>query len=127
MENNRGFAFYENFWTSVQALPLDQQKDVFYAIIKYGITGEEVSIEESPIGFSFTQAFKPSLDNSVDRFNHNQENGKRGGRPSKIDSEKLRALVAKGMTAQAISEELGVSKSTIEKRDEWKHRNDFHF
>ena len=63
MEKNRGFAFYENFWTSIEQLPIEQQKDICYALVKYGITGEMVDATDNALGFAMTQAFKPAIDN----------------------------------------------------------------
>ena len=118
---NKGFAFYENFWAAIENLPLDQQKDVCYAIAKYGITGE---VDESPFGAAMTQAFKPAIDNSVERFNSGIENGKLGGRPSKITSAELVTFLNENpkVTAKETAEHFGVSESAIQKREEWKNR-----
>lgn len=124
MEKNRGFAFYENFWNSVENLPEPQQKEVIFAIAKYGITGEMVNPIENPIGFSMTNAFKLAIDNSVERFNMGIEYGKKGGRPNKIDGEELTMFLIqnKGISAKECAERFGVTESAIQKRPEWKNR-----
>lgn len=118
---NKGFAFYQNFWDSVENLPLEQQKDVVYAIVKYGITGE---IDTNPLGAAMTQAFKPAIDNSIMRFNTNADNGKVGGRPSKMSSAELSSYLIEHprATAKEVSEYFGVTESAVQKRDEWKNR-----
>lgn len=118
---NKGFAFYQNFWDSVETLPLEQQKDVIYAIVKYGITGE---MDTNPLGVAMTQAFKPAIDNSVERFNNNSDNGKIGGRPSKLSSIELTNYLLQNprATAKQVSERFGVTESAIQKREEWKNR-----
>ena len=124
MEKNRGFAFYENFWTSIEQLSIEQQKDICYAIVKYGITGEMVNANESALGFAMTQAFKPAIDNSVERFNNNSENGTKGGRPAKVSKDKLVEFLKNNpkATAKQAAEYCGVSESAIQKREEWKNR-----
>ena len=124
MEKNRGFAFYENFWTSIEHLSIEQQKEICYSIVKYGITGEMVDINENAIGFAMTQAFKPAIDNSIERFNNNSENGTKGGRPAKIAKDKLEVFLKENpkATAKQAAEYCGVSESTIQKREEWKNR-----
>ena len=118
---NKGFAFYQNFWDSVENLPLEQQKDVVYAIVKYGITGE---MDVNPLGVAMTQAFKPAIDNSIERFNGNLENGRIGGRPSKMSSIELTNYLLQNprATAREASEHFGVTESAIQKREEWRNR-----
>lgn len=129
MEKNRGFAFYENFWTSIEKLPIEQQKDICYAVVKYGITGEMVDATDNALGFAMTQAFKPAIDNSVERFNSNSENGTKGGRPVKIVKEELIEVLRGNpkITAKEVAEKLGVSESAIQKREEWKNRKSLTF
>lgn len=124
MEKNRGFAFYENFWTSIENLSIEQQKDICYALVKYGITGEMVDATDNALGFAMTQAFKLAIDNSVERFNSNSENGTKGGRPAKVVKDKLEEYLKENpkATAKQAAEYCGVSESTIQKREEWKNR-----
>lgn len=124
MEKNKGFAFYENFWNSVENLDREQQKEIIYAIVKYGITGEMESSIENPLGFSMTNAFKLAIDNSVERFNNGTEFGKKGGRPNKIDSGELSMFLMQNrtITAKECAKHFGVTESAIQKRPEWKDR-----
>lgn len=124
MEKNKGFAFYQNFWDSIENLPEDQKKEICYAIVKYGITGEMVSVQDNPLGFSMTNAFKPAIDNSVERFNNNSINGTKGGRPNKLDGRALTQFLRDNpkATAKIAAEHFGVSESTIQKREEWRNR-----
>lgn len=123
--NNKGFAFYQNFWESIENLDEAQQKEICYAIAKYGITGEMVDVATNPLGFSMTNAFKPAIDNSVERFNNNSANGAKGGRPNKIDGPMLTQFLIEhpDATAAVAAQHFGVSASAIQKREEWKNRN----
>lgn len=124
MEKNKGFAFYQNFWDSIENLTVDQQKEICYAIVKYGITGEMVSVTDCPLGFSMATAFRPAIDNSVERFNNNSLNGTKGGRPTKIDGNELIAYLQQnpGVGAKTVAQYFGVTESAIQKRPEWKNR-----
>ena len=122
MEENKGFTVYQNYWKAIEFLPEDIQKEVCLALVKYGITQEMPDPVESPIAFSLIQSWKISLDNSIERMNKAEINGSKGGRPSNIDSEKLKELIAAGKKANEIAKELGVSPETIYKRKEWKER-----
>lgn len=124
MGRNKGFAFYENFWTSIENLPVEQQKEICFSIAKYGITGEMVDALECPMGFAMTQAFKLAIDNSVERFNENSLNGSKGGRPSKMSGNELKEFLREhpNVKAKEVAEKFGVSESAIQKREEWKNR-----
>lgn len=119
---NKGFSFYQNFWDSIESLPMDQQKDVVYAIVKYGITGEMDT--SNPLGAAMTQAFKISIDNSIERFNVSTEAGKLGGRPSKVSGTALADYLRENpkATAKTVAEHFGMSESAVQKREEWKNR-----
>lgn len=124
MEKNKGFAFYQNFWDSVENLPEAQQKDIIYSIVRYGITGQMVDPVEDPLGFSLTSAFKLAIDNSVERFNGAQDIGQKGGRPSKVDSKELTEFLNENpnITAKEAAAHFGISESAMQKRSEWKLR-----
>lgn len=124
MVKNKGFSFYENFWTSIESLPLEQQKNVCYAIAKYGITGE---IDDDPLASAMTQAFKISIDNSAERFNTNNENGRAGGRPIKASDEEIKQFLIQYPTSTSaqVASYFGMSASAIQKRDIWKKRKEF--
>ena len=119
-DRNRSFVFYENFWASIEGLPIETQKEVCYAIAKYGIEGEMVSADEFPVGAAMVQAFKFSLDKSKKR----SEGGISGGRPESLGEEELvRFLMEnKGVTSKEVAEVFGVSDTTIRRKEAWKNR-----
>ena len=124
MGKNKGFVFYQNFWDSIENLPEEQKKEICYAIVKYGITGEMVNKEDNPMGFTMANAFKLAIDNSTGRFNNNVVAGVRGGRPKKLDGKALADYLLENpnVTARTAAEYFGVSESTIQKREEWRNR-----
>ena len=49
---------------------------------------------------------------------------KSGGRKKKLDDKKVYELAKEGLTAQEVADKLGVSKSSIDKSEGWKKRNE---
>ncbi len=118
---NRGFAFYENYYASMTLLPEDLKMKLGLAIIEYGMEGKR---PEDPVIAALLQGMIPSIDNSVERFNSNSENGNKGGRPSKATDEDIAAFLAENpkATAQTIADHFGMSASAVQKREPWKNR-----
>ena len=90
--NNKGFAFYESYWNAIQSLDIEQQKEVAYAIMKYGITNEMVDPAEMPIGYALTV------------------------------SNQIGELAAQGKKMSEIAELLGVSERTVGRSAAWLNR-----
>ena len=119
---NNGFAFYQNYWEAIQSLPIDQQKEVCYAIVCYGITGEMVNPASFPIGYAMTQGFKPAIDNSVDRWNNNVAKAERKALNAADRDAVISDLIQQGMNSVEIAEELGMQPSTVRKTRAWRSR-----
>lgn len=131
-EYNPGFAFYQDFFTSIECLPLEQQKEICYALAKYGITGEMVDSKEMPLGHAFTNTNKRSIDNSVDRWKINQNKAN-----YKIDNNMSRdyyiaKLINQGKNSREIAEEISelygkITDSAIRRTDPWKEKGNADF
>ena len=119
---NKGFSVYHEYWDAIKHFDPSVQGDIALATWKYCFEGEMPDPSVSPIAFGMISAWKMSLDNSIERFNNADVKGSKGGRPAKVDTEELAALVASGKKASEIAEILGVTVDTIYKRDEWKNR-----
>lgn len=129
---NPGFACYQNFYTSIEKLPIEQQKEVCYAIIKYGITGEMVDAIEMPLGNALTLAYQHSIDESVDRWKLNQNKAN-----YKIDKTMSRdlaiaKLIKEGLNSKEIAEQISevygkISDSGVRKTNPWKEKDDIDF
>ena len=122
MELNKGFAFYENYWSSIQSLPLEQQKEVCYAIVKYGITGEMVDPAIMPIGHAITQGIHHSIDNSVTRWEVSAQNNVQRQIDAAEKKSTIEELVAAGLNSREIAEQLGLDPSTVRRSSAWKNR-----
>ena len=131
-EYNPGFAWYQNFYTSIENLPIEQQKEICYAIVKYGITGKMVDSKEMPLGYSFTIINQRSIDDSVDRWVLNQNKAN-----YKIDKTMSRdlaiaKLIKEGLNSKEIAEQISevygkISDSAIRKSNPWKEKDNIDF
>lgn len=87
----------------VENMPLDMQDKITAEICRYG-AGIPLKYEDDAVISSFVNFVKGSIDN-----------------------DKIYELALKGYTAQEIANELGVSKSSIDKSEGWKKRKEFAF
>ena len=132
-EYNPGFAFYDNFYKSIENLPIEQQKEICYAVVKYGITFEMVDANEMPLGYSFAQAWHEAIENSVDRWvlNQNKANFKIDAAMSR--DAMIAELINEGYNSVRIAEKISeltgkeIDASTIRKSNPWKETNDKDF
>ena len=119
---NKGFSVYHEYWDAIKHFDQDTQNRITGATYRYVFEGEMPDPSVDPIAFGMINAWKMSLDNSIERFNNAESRGSKGGRPNKVDSSELAELIASGKKASEIAEILGVSVDTIYKREEWKNR-----
>lgn len=123
---NPGFAFYQNFYTSIEHLPLEQQKEVCYAIVKYGITNEMVDPIEMPIGYSMTSINLNSINESIERWKNNVGKANNNSKKEiKLEEEReIAELISQGYKSPGIAKILGISESKVRKSNAWKQRED---
>lgn len=91
------------------------------AIIEYGIYGEYDN--DNPYIDMLMPNITTVVDKAKDRYNKAIANGKKGGRPKKYSDEEMISLYNQGLTYQQIADQLGCSKSTVEKTIS-KHKKD---
>lgn len=111
---------------NIATLPLDMQDKVLAEIVRYG-TRQPTMYDNDPIIFSIVNGYKGSIDNSINDYERKVEMSKTAGRKKKIDDQKVYELAREGKTAQEIADELGVSKSAIDKNEGWKNRKNDEF
>ena len=78
---------------------------------------------DDPVIASIVNMTKSSIDASKNSYDKKLEMSKTAGRKKIIDDNKILELARKGLTAQEIADELGVSKSSVDKSEGWKQRN----
>ena len=111
---------------NVSTLPVDIQDKVLADIYRFG-TGRPTLHDDDPIVFSLVNGYKGSMMNTTNEYLKKLEMSKTAGRKKKLDSQKVYALAREGKTAQEIADELGVSKSSIDKSEGWKNRKEEQF
>lgn len=111
-----GFVFFRSVWDSYQEL---ERKDkelankYLLAVIKYGLEGEYD--ESDPIINALMSNTTISIDRAHNRYSESQNNGAKGGRPSKFSPEQIISLYQQGNTTKQIANTLGCSIKTVQR------------
>ena len=108
---------------NIETLPLEMQDKVLAEIVRYG-TRQQTKYDDDPVIFSIVNGYKGSIDNTINDYEKKIEMSKSGGRKKKLDDKKVYELAKEGLTAQEVADKLGVSKSSIDKSEGWKKRNE---
>lgn len=111
---------------NISTLPPDIQDKVLADIVRFG-TGRETLYDDDPIVFSLVNGYKGSMTNTTNEYLKRLEMSKSAGRKKKIDDQRVYELAREGKTAQEVADELGVSKSAIDKNDGWRNRKNDEF
>ena len=112
------FVFYGSWRESLEGFREefgdDYAKEALWNLMLAATAGDIETERKSIIGF-ISGAVMPNVNKAKDRYAAAIENGKKGGRPKKIDENKALELKQKGMTNKQVAEALGCSVSSIEK------------
>lgn len=112
------FVFYGSWRESLEGFREefgdDYAKEALWNLMLAATAGDIETERKSIIGF-ISGAVMPNVNKAKDRYAAAVENGKKGGRPKKIDENKALELKQKGMTNKQVAEALGCSVSSIEK------------
>lgn len=111
---------------NIETLPLEMQDKVLAEIVRYG-TRKDTQYDDDPVIFSIVNGYKGRIDYDIDNYREKVEMSKSAGRRKKIDDNKVWALAKEGKTAQEVADELGVSKSSVDKSEGWKQRKSDEF
>ena len=106
---------------NIETLPIEMQDKIIAEMVRYG-TRKEMQYEDDPIVFSIVNGYKGRIDKSIVDYENKVEMSKTAGRKKKIDENKIYELAREGKTAQEVADELGVSKSSIDKSEGWRNR-----
>lgn len=111
---------------NIATLPIEVQDKILAEIVRYG-TRQPTMYDDDPIIFSIVNGYKSSIDNTINDYEQKLTMSKTAGRKKRIDDQKVYELAREGKTAQEIADELGVSKSAIDKNEGWKNRKNNEF
>ena len=116
---NKSFVLYESVYRTYQRLyKMNKQiaADYINAVMEFGI--DDVTPEEDNAVWMYgLDNAIAAIDSAKNRRKKNIEDGAKGGRRKlDIDSERLLEMRNQGMSYDAIAKELGISKSTVQRR-----------
>jgi hypothetical protein len=116
--NKESFVMYESVFKQMEILEKRVSKEVAYDFIKaiatFGLYGEMPEEDSIVWLYGFEQSIT-SISAAKTRYEAAVENGKKGGRPKKIDEEFVIWLHEEGKTNAAIAEMAHCSISSVEK------------
>lgn len=105
-----------------EGLPLEMRDKIIADIVRYGV-GQELEYKDDPVVASIVNMTKGSIDASKGLYDKKLEMSKSAGRKKIVDNSKILELARKGYTAQEVADELGISKSSVDKSDGWRQRS----
>ena len=80
------FIFYKSFYEAIKKIPEEYQLEIYNAISSYCFDGKKPE-NLSGVAEAMFILMKPNIDSAEKRYNASVENGKKGGRPRKNDSQ----------------------------------------
>ena len=120
------FIFHADWLDNIQGLPQDLQEKVIAEIVRYG-TNRQLLYETDPTVAAFVNFVKKNIDFSKEKYEEKRMNGVTNGRIKKVNDYEVWQLASKGLTAQKVADELGVSKATVDHCRGWKERKNPNF
>lgn len=116
--------FMDHWLEKMEELTEEQKGEVCYRVLRYGLMDEN-NPPEDPIAAMAYNFIKPQIDQIQKKFKVDQQRGHAGGRPKKVDDERIWDLAHNHkMSGAAIAKELGVPKTTVYSSKGWKNRSD---
>ena len=115
------FVFYGEWLDNIKDLPVEEQDKIIEDIVRYG-TRKELQHENDTYTAAIVNMLKGRIDNNIYEYEKKLEMSKTAGRKKRLDDQKVYELARQGKTAQEVADELGVSKSSIDKCEGWKNR-----
>lgn len=107
----------------IDVLSIEEQKEVFYVLIKHGVFEEDVNIDNLDKHLKlFVNSIVKQIDKIQNKHDENVENGKKGVRKPKSDPKEVWELAQQGLNAVQIAERLGDKPDNIYKNVGWKNR-----
>ena len=112
--------FYQSFAKAIKLMPKDKQLDALWAIIDYGLDGEEPDPETDVYTMMVFEMAKPHIDSNVKR----KVNGSSGGRPKTYGYEDGKPVVTKSENHRLSDEKPNVNENVnVKENDKKKDTN----
>ena len=121
------FIVHSDWLEAIKELSTDQQDKIIADLVRYGCR-IDTCYDDIPQINSYVKLLKGSIDFSVEKYNNKKYGGKSATERKQTKDEIIWELAhTKGWTAQAIANELGIGKSTVDHSPGWKQRNNDEF
>ena len=115
MEHKDSTIIYESMFTAMELILSDDAswREAMTGLLRYGFYGEQPESGNPLVQAIWIQSL-PAMKNAKDRYAKAVANGKKGGRPTQVTTERIMQLKAEGKTNKEIAELCGCSEKTIE-------------
>ena len=117
------FVFYGEWLENIKGLPVEEQMKIVYDMVQYG-TGNGPQFQDEPMVMMGLNFVKGAIEKSKQDYINKVNNGNNYGRKRVVDDNEIYNLAKKGMSSAQISEELGISKSSVDHSAGWKRRKE---
>ena len=117
------FVFYGEWLENIKGLPVEEQMKIVYDMVQYG-TGNEPQFQDDPMVMMGLNFVKGAIEKSKQDYINKVNNGNNYGRKRVVDDNEIYNLAKNGMSSIQISEELGISKSSVDHSAGWKRRKE---
>lgn len=104
--------FYEAWHEAISRLPKKEQLKAYKYILDYSFYHIEPE-DDNSLSYAIFILARPSINSAQNRWDAASENGKKGGRPKKIDENKIFDLKDSGMTNNEIAKKLNISTKSV--------------
>lgn len=117
------FVFYGEWLENIKGLPVEEQMKIVYDMVQYG-TGNEPQFQDDPVVMMGLNFVKGAIEKSKQDYINKVNNGNNYGRKRVVNDNEIYNLAKNGMSSAQISEELGISKSSVDHSAGWKRRKE---
>ena len=112
IEPRASCVFYSTWHNAIERLPQKEQAKAYKMILDYSLNYIE-PIDDRSQAYTIFMMAKPSINKAETNYYTAIENGKKGGRPSIIDKEKVLELSSQGMKPAEIAKKLGYNRDSV--------------
>ena len=117
------FVFYGEWLENIKGLPVEEQMKIVYDMVQYG-TGNEPQFQDDPMVMMGLNFVKGAIEKSKQDYINKVNNGNNYDRKRVVDDNEIYNLAKNGMSSAQISEQLGISKSSVDHSAGWKRRKE---
>lgn len=117
------FVFYGEWLENIKGLPAEDQMKIVYDMVQYG-TGNEPQYQDNPVVAMGLNFVKGAIEKSKQDYINKVNNGNNYGRKRVVINSEIYNLAKSGMNSTQISEELGISKSSVDHSEGWRKRKE---